>query len=43
LSTQLRDRWSIVCRCLSNLQRIHESTLSFCAPAFYTSVRRNAA
>jgi len=43
LSAQLRDRRRIVCRGLSDLQRIHESTLSFCAPAFYTSVRRNVA
>jgi hypothetical protein len=39
----LRDRQRVVCRGLSNLQRIHETTLSFCARAFYTSVRRNAA
>jgi hypothetical protein len=43
LPAELRDRWRIVCRGLSNLQCIHETTLSFCAPPFYTSVRRSAA
>jgi hypothetical protein len=39
----LRDRGCVVRRCFSDFQLIHELTLSFCALAFYTSLRRNAA
>jgi len=43
LSAQSGDRRGVVCSCPSNVQWIHERTLSFFTTAFYNSVRRNAA